>query len=125
MNKQETFNAVVKFARKQGAKSMNDKGCRYRSVGYNGKQLCCFVGAFIPDNLYFDSSEGDSVSYLSESIKKKLRIDGLTKVENGVFWLHMQSIHDDFDPSKWGAQFSKYAYMNDLVYDNDYGGMAQ
>jgi hypothetical protein len=61
MTKQEIFDTVAFHLIKQGKKSANDRGiCLYRSPG----GLKCAVGCLIPDEVYWPSMEGRSVSRL-------------------------------------------------------------
>lgn len=123
MDIQETFNAVVTFARKQKTKSQSTTGaCLYRKSSYEESKestQTCFVGAFIPDNVYSTKMESQNVTdllYAFPFLYKVLAIDGLTKVKLIHFWSAMQNIHDITVMTLWENRFKDYATNHGLDY---------
>lgn len=115
-NHQETFNQVVKFALKQNDKSIEFGTCLYRGPD----NTRCFVGAFIPEDLYDKSMEGKDAEDLINQFPElynHLSIYQLELYEAIEFWGRMQGIHDDYEISGWSTQFEKYATEYKLQYN--------
>ncbi len=108
-SKQEVFNDVVNHARKQGCKS---KGiiCAYR--GNNGTK--CFIGIFIPDNLYSCVMEGDNVFELESYYPEIFEI--FEKDVDMGFLNDIQGIHDMASVDEWESHFEVLALRNNLIY---------
>lgn len=103
--KQETFDMVLEHLAKQGGPAVNEKGlrsCLYR--GANGTK--CAIGALIPDELYHQNVEGQSVRMLLDrdsAIGKYFNetFSGLeleAKICGGMYTFagHLQAAHDGF-----------------------------
>jgi hypothetical protein len=61
MNKQQTFNKVVRHLRRQGRATDSKGTCMYRTP--NGRS--CAVGCLVPDELYSEYMEGMAVGTAS------------------------------------------------------------
>jgi len=127
MNHQQTFNGVVDFAYKQNSKSIasNNRSCFYRE---NHQEVStkthigrmCFIGAFIPDNLYYDGMENKDAEDLFNSIPtlfdNHFAISDLSEEKAIKFWMDMQQIHDKQDVNDWERAFRTYANEQGLTY---------
>ena len=95
---QEVFDYVIGHLVRQGGRSVSASGtdCRYR--GSDGSK--CAVGVLIPDEVYNDVMEGDSVGGLIENFPRECLITGIKKhkdILNGL-----QNMHDSI--STWQNQ---------------------
>ena len=98
---QEVFDYVIGHLVSQGKQSIQMEGgesCAYR--GDNGAK--CAVGVLIPDEVYNDVMEGDSVDGLIENFPRECMITGIKKHKDILNSL--QNMHDSF--SAWQNQDS-------------------
>lgn len=110
MNKQQIYDKAKAHLLTQNAKSQNPEGsCMYR--GPNG--LMCGIGLFIPDRVYTQDMEGDSVEELIQLYCDDLPKD-VFKEENLPFLMLIQIIHDEHEPHEWGGALMKLACDNGL-----------
>ncbi len=118
MNKQEMFNAIVKFAFRQNKGSFS----RNHTCAYRGENnTCCFIGALIPDNLYNVFMEEKSVSYMlkvnSEIHKFIVPSDIKHEAERIDFLGDLQQIHDSRSVDEWNYEFKEFASRFGLKYN--------
>lgn len=116
MDKQEIFDAVRKYANTMNEKSLDEDGtCVYRSDNGNS----CFIGAFIPDNLYDPEMEGHAILGLG-IYKGVIESLGIPKYDNdNIFklWADLQDVHDDWDIFTWEDGFKEVAEKHNLIMD--------
>jgi len=109
MNTQEAFDKTVKFAFKQNKKCVDyNENCLYR--GEEGSM--CFVGSFIPDDIYDTEMEETSASGLIEDypeVAMVLSLKGMDEAETGIFWNYIQRIHDSEKAVEWDVHFKSFA----------------
>jgi len=91
MNKQETFDYVVRHLYEQGKPALNDEmGCMYRTE--NG--LMCAVGCLIPDSMYDKEMEFKRIDAV---------LDGFTLPafikDNEEMLFDLQTVHDKWRPT--------------------------
>ena len=127
MNQQHTFDRVTAFAHKQNSKSIavNQRSCFYREDHTEldvdiHKGRMCFVGAFIPDNVYAVTMESKDAETLFTSapslFNDHFTIDDLNDDQAVEFWMDMQQIHDERDVDEWKSAFMSYASDKGLDY---------
>jgi hypothetical protein len=98
MNMQQLFDQVAIHMVQQNAKSVDDDGdiCLYRGSG----RLKCAAGVLIPNELYDDNMEGQSIGQVLAhypALQERLGLD-----EQQVNLLSdLQQIHDDEEPADW------------------------
>ena len=131
MTDQEQFDIVVRHARKQGHRCVDEGGdCLYRFEGDK-----CFAGALIPDNVYStgmeqliikpllnantvsdirpDSMEGTDGTLTDKNLQD---LRGLGLAEHANLVVKLQKIHDDYEPNRWERQFEDIAQTYGLTY---------
>ncbi len=113
MEKQATFNRVVRHARKQRKKAegpdpdnRKDKICMYRAPG--GRR--CFAGALIPNTRYSPEMEGKSIA--AQMVRRAIIAGG----HNVSFVLELQTVHDAYPVRDWERQFCTIAKQHRLRY---------
>jgi hypothetical protein len=94
MNKQQTFNKVVRHLRRQGRATDSKGTCMYRTP--NGRS--CAVGCLIPDELYHESMEGKAVGTTSSPLSGFMASKITALVElleiDVVLARDLQTVHD-------------------------------
>lgn len=100
MNQQEIFNAVVKHMARQGAPAKSEDGtCSYRGAEKDGKQTSCAVGCLIPDDMYLEEMEANTIYTLlryAEAYNIKLP-EHITDPANTPLLRQLQKVHDGHD----------------------------
>lgn len=92
LDRQAAFDTMLAHLRKQGKRATNPGGtsCRYRT----SDGLKCAVGALIPDHLYYDRLEYNSLGYEHLAV-----IPGGAEPEDLTFLLKAQrQLHDGIPP---------------------------
>lgn len=117
MNKQDTFDKVVKHARTQNEKAQDlvRKQCLYRTES----GLKCFIGCLIPDNLYNKGMESKTIIALHNhhnEVMEEIFGSELTKADID-FLSNLQRIHDQSEVRVWESKFKHLAETEGLVYN--------
>ena len=100
---QEVFNQVATHLLTQNKKCIKDEICRYRF-----DRLKCAAGCLIADNEYEESFGGRSWSALVDDKYVPKAYEQLI--------IHLQKIHDIYNPSEWKGQLEKLATIYDLEF---------
>ncbi len=124
MNKQEVFDKVASHLLTQKRLSVNKNNsaiCRYKTK----KGLKCAIGCLIPDELYDPDIEGRTVNMIissGEPSEKTLKLKsilyqvlgGTLLLEDYLFLIELQQIHDFIQPSKWKSRLIEFAESHSL-----------
>lgn len=121
MNKQETFDYVIKHLYTQGKPALNNDGeCMYRT----SEGLMCAVGCLIPDNLYNENMEFTEIMEVSRKYKVPENVELYREM-----LLSLQRIHDRWGDNKFPEECNyndiehsiiMAASWHDLVYNKPY-----
>lgn len=116
MNKQEIFNKVASHLLTQKATSsvtteFGDYSCMYR---IKGTKLSCAVGCLIPDELYSEEQEGNTVSSLIACYPKIAEHLDVQTAADIDFLDSLQMLHDRNKPEIWPEILTALAVQYEL-----------
>jgi len=114
MTPQKLFDDIVTFQRKQGEKSIKLVGkitrlCMYR----HPDGLRCAVGCVLPDKLYKEKMEKESVETLFQGFPE---VENYFGSENKYLLSDMQRVHDSSDVPYWEEKWAEVASTHNLIY---------
>jgi hypothetical protein len=113
MNRQETFDKVVKHLLLQNKQSVSIRGCLYR--GPDG--LKCAVGCLIQDEVYTSDLEHKSVDNPDAKAALELSL-GCNLTNDDIFFLSLlQKIHDGHKVEAWPIWLGHFAQSQGLRYN--------
>jgi hypothetical protein len=103
MTKQEIFDRVWNHLNAQGRAAakqtpLGQGACQYRAKLEDGTVLSCAVGCLIPDELYDEKLEGQTVEMLYRTLMQSPRVKAIWDVlgrENLGLLADLQSAHDN------------------------------
>lgn len=112
MDKQETFNRVVRHLLTQGKKAIYEAedgpACAYR--GADGTK--CAIGCLIPDSFYLPVFEGNApgLDKYASTVGKMLAVAAGAESQEDVNLLReLQHVHDTEDPELWPGRLRRVA----------------
>ena len=94
------FSKVEAHLLKQMRRSTVQGVCRYKTE-CDGMVLRCAIGSLIPDDLYTEDIEGNSVV----GIRTWLKSRNICSDDNFILLEFLQDIHDSFPPESWKKFF--------------------
>lgn len=110
MDKQQTFDLVATHMLTQNKKSLVGGGCTYRGT----ENTKCAVGALIPDHLYHNGLEGQTLA-MDHEIQKL--VDSLG--HDIDLARDLQGIHDGHEVYHWSGELRSLANALGLEYKGD------
>lgn len=122
MNRQKVFDKVVRHLLKQGRKSHNTSGCKYRMTSCN-TTLKCAIGCLITKRNYKKELEGYPVcnSAVNMAIQHSLGLKKLLSENDAHFLQGLQCIHDLKYPITWSECLKQFAEKNKLKFNPSKG----
>ena len=109
MNLQQVFDKVSNHLLTQNRKSMEDGDCSYHSS--DGTK--CAIGCLIPENMYTEEMEGNSVS--SSLVNGALHPISV-KGDMHDMLCDLQSVHDNLWPTEWTKALLRLAITYKLFF---------
>lgn len=113
LTKQKVYDKVARHLLTQNEKAVLEENmCRYRTP--DGRK--CAVGCLIPDDVYHDSIEGDTVRRLlcsARDISTVLR-QNLSYEVHGELLSALQTLHDESEVRTWRKGLREIAVTFDL-----------
>lgn len=104
LTSQEVFDTTARHLLNQGRRAMVGQACTYRDL----HGLKCAAGIWIPDDVYTEEMEGDSIVDI-------IKIYHLTRLDPHMGLLReLQQCHDSCTPSHWKQDLKHIANKRGL-----------